>query len=133
MVTSCRDGATRRLAFAASSVKTGSVDDLTFDDLVTWLMERDGQHTELSIGTSSGGNTGAHTRGVLRITDDPAGLIDPRPGRVFTLALADTHVQLVEGDFVRAELMDEFDGVLRSGLIAEFQEIHMIFSAPGTR
>lgn len=105
--------------------------EIGFDTLVEWLHDREGTEIGVSMqGPANGGpgNTGLHTRGVLRRAQGMQ-VIDARPGRILRYDIGDTaSIQILEGDFVEADRIDDF--VDRVTIIsADFKEATLLFSS----
>jgi len=84
---------------------------------------------QISVGTSSGGNTGVSAGGVLTRGDDEVAVIDARPGRIDTFRVGEVAVQMLEGDFVAGDLIEWGDDANKVTLKMEFREIHLLFTA----
>lgn len=96
-----------------------------FDDVLNWLSAHAEQEVGLSIGTNHG-NTSLHVAGRLRsVPNGERCTIDARPGRIEIWAVGDASLQLLEGDFTRAEASTDAPGDLLTVYCAGEQ--HLLF------
>src|SRR4051794_9544598 len=84
---------------------------------------------QISVGTSSGGNTGVSAGGVLTRGDDEVAVIDLRPGRIDTFRVGEVAVQIPEGDFVAGDLIAWGDDANIWPLKTEFCDIYLLFTS----
>lgn len=104
------------------------MDDLSYEQARSWLIERCGVQVTLSIGDPSG-STGASVRGVLAIDEDAEVVVfDAQRGPVDAFRVGDVRIQMLEGDFVTAELVDWDEPEHGVMLMLEFGEIQLTFS-----
>jgi hypothetical protein len=81
---------------------------LTFDEVLAWLDEQTGRFVGVTVhgGPETRGNSGIALEGELRGRVDIVQVIDPRPGRIVSYAVApEATFQLVEGDLKAATLV----------------------------
>lgn len=101
---------------------------LSFRQLVDLVRGWRGHRVGVTVQGPSegGGNTTLHVWGVLSEPRDvEVVVIDPRGGEVAAFQVGDGRFQMMEGDFVSAEIVDFADGQLH--VSADFREVVLSF------